>query len=67
MSNTIQNSKRVRRRKDQLRVQITRVLELAAENGCFKDNALCITENGSLGLIFLDFVESVKCVVVYYW
>lgn len=44
-------------------MQITRVLELAAENGCFKDNPVCIAENGSLGVIFLDFVESVRCAI----
>lgn len=58
----LQNSKRVKRRKDQLRVQITRVLELAAEHSCFKDNPVCINENGSLGMVFVDFVESVRWV-----
>ena len=61
ITDAVQNSKRVKRRKDQLRVQITRVLELAAEHGCFKDNPICINENGSLGVVFVDYIESVRC------
>ncbi|XP_065885600.1 protein furry homolog isoform X2 [Dysidea avara] len=55
-----ENSKRVKRRKDLLRVQITTVLELTAEHGCFRESSLCVTEDGSLSPIFLDFIESVR-------
>ena len=42
-------------------MQITRVLELAAEQGCFRDNPVCVNEDGSLAVVFVDFIESVRC------
>ncbi|CAI8040481.1 Protein furry homolog [Geodia barretti] len=49
-----------RRRREALKIQITRVFSLAAEHGCFQHSHVARTEHGQLSPVLLDFIEGIK-------
>ena len=49
-----------RRRREALKIQITRVFSLAAEHGCFQHSHVACTEHGQLSPVLLDFIEGIK-------
>ena len=49
-----------RRRREALKIQITRVFSLAAEHGCFQHSHVARTEHGQLSSVLLDFIEGIK-------
>ena len=51
---------RKRRRREILRVQVTRVFALTAEHGCFRLSPMARTEKGELSSVFVEFIEGIK-------
>ena len=49
-----------RRRREALKIQITRVFSLAAEHGCFQHSHVARTEHGQLSPVLLDFIVGIK-------
>jgi hypothetical protein len=49
-----------RRRREALKIQITRVFALAAEHGCFQHSHMARTEHGEISPVLLDFIEGIK-------
>ena len=49
-----------RRRRDMLKIQVTRMLALAAEHGCFRLSIMARTEHGRISPLLLDFIEGIK-------
>ena len=49
-----------KRRRDVLKIQITRVLALAAEHGCFHHSQMARTERGEISPVLLEFIDGIK-------
>jgi len=47
-------------RRDVLKIQITRVLALAAEHGCFHHSQMARTERGEISPVLLEFIDGIK-------
>lgn len=49
-----------RRRREALKIQITRIFSLAAEHGCLQHSHIARTEHGHLSPVILDFIDSIR-------
>ena len=52
-----------RRRREALKIQITRVLGLAARHGCFQHSHMARTEQGEIAPTIMEFIENIKLVL----
>ena len=64
LTSSLQTVKK-RRRRETHRVHITRIIGVAAENGCFRFGRGALTEAGELSKPILEFIEGIKLAVYY--